>query len=261
VAYANTPLTSGYLGTDYLTMTGWDGSYTGCGSEGCGGEFGGAITLNGGTQSSNTTNTNFWCIDAQEDFSWGNSGYADVVQLTNVTADALDVSYSNVGNSGDPVWTYTPSNSPLQLPSSAQARFEMAAWLVQQYSAFPNSVGTSSDNAIQLAIWDITSNSTGSVDDEYAPSPAQDPAAWVWVQDALSCYTTSCSGWNPGAWAVVSWATSPSGSLGPPPNHQTFLVQLVPEPGFYGLLGLGVIGLIFGALHKKKKARTQPVAV
>jgi hypothetical protein len=151
----------------------------------------------------------------------------------------------------------------------------MAAWLIQQYAGFADSINGAPQNTdIQMAIWDITSNSTYPVDTEYAPAPGTAPDVWNWVKLAATCYDSACSSstcatinacangssLNAGDWAVVSWSTDAAGALDAPPDHQTFLVQIVPEPGFYGLLGLGMTGLIFCALRKKKKARTQPVA-
>jgi hypothetical protein len=154
----------------------------------------------------------------------------------------------------------------------------MAAWLLQQYvGGTPNSnLNSSTDSEIQEAIWDLTSNSTTSVDYDFAP-PQSNTAVWAWVNAAESAcitgggaITASCLAATDN-WAIVSWSTSSSGSLSGEPNYQTFLVQLsapvvttgapLPEPSFYGVLSLGVLGLVFGALRRKRKIKNHPAAV
>src|SRR5271167_2620245 len=56
-----------------------------------GGEFSG--TVNGDT-------TLFWCVDDQEEFSFGDSGFGNVTLLSNVAAQSNSVKYGNVTNSG-----------------------------------------------------------------------------------------------------------------------------------------------------------------
>ena len=257
IVYGNTPLPNAYIGVDYLAMTGWDASYSACGSAGCGGEFGGVMntTANGVIDSSRSIQTNFWCIDAQEDFYWGDSGYANVTPLSSTSLNNNpQVRYSGVTNGGTPGWTY---GSAQGLPSSVTARYEMAAWLVDQYQGFPDSIaGSPTDNAIQLEVWDITNNSTTTPDLQYAPWGTADSA---WVNLALSCYNTStgsCSSYNAlntKSWAVVTWATDAEGNL-TSQNRQTFLAQieppsttyqgLTPEPGYYAALALLVVSIL-----------------
>jgi hypothetical protein len=61
-----------------------------------GGEFAGTI---------NGDSTLFWCVDDQEEFSFGNSGYGNVTLLQNVGANSSFVKFGNVTNGGPPHWT------------------------------------------------------------------------------------------------------------------------------------------------------------
>src|ERR1035438_8583718 len=88
LAYGNNPLPNSYLGVDYLNMDNSAGSsYIGCADGGCGGEFGGTISQIGSASPYDIVpgtgiSTHFWCVDSQEDFSFGNAGYASVVPLS-----------------------------------------------------------------------------------------------------------------------------------------------------------------------------------
>ncbi len=256
-ANANTPLSASYMGVDYISVTGSPGySFTGCVSIGCGGEFGGVITATqGGLQQGASVAANFWCVDSQEDFSFGNQGYADVVRLSKITSTSQDVRYANVADTGNPHWTYTTG-----LPSAARTRYEMAAWLVQQYTGFPDSIAASGqDDTIQKAIWDITSNTNYPNSTDAAGLHAADAQ---WVQTALNCYNKDCAGFgghvNANQWAVVSWNADANGVLGQTGNRQTFLVQaagigtttVTPEPGLYAMLGFGLAAI--GVVSRRK---------
>ncbi len=272
LAYANNPLPTSYLGLDYLTMgPGFDNAAAGCFSAGCGGEFSGTIeTVTGTTANAPGVLANFWCVDSQEDFSWGNAGYADVVQLSAYNSYSQYVRYSNVTDSGSaPNWTDT------SLPSSPLARYEMAAYLVSQYPGVagnlgdPQTVGGGGSDAIQEAIWEIMDNGTYGNPYVAADDPNNASAASAYVSDALANYS-SFAATNDSNWAVVSWnADAPGGALNST-NHQTFLVDLAtngppnpnptytglspsPEPGFYGALAAGLSGLAF-AVRRRRKA-------
>jgi hypothetical protein len=301
VAYATDPLagdgastlSTAYLGTDYLDMTGSPSYLIGCGSLGCGGEFQGMIDTNGTTSnptppfSSSFISANFFCVDSQEDFSWGTQGYADVVPLAQIDTNGSMVRYSNVSNTNPPTWTYTPSNtSPsIALPSDAQLRYAMAAWLISQYEGpgvggnySGSDLDATSDSILQEAVWDLTSNSLNPSNPDFAP-PQSNTAVWNDVALAESAcisggsLTSSCAT-IASNWAVLSWSaeSATNGTLLPPSaNYQTFLVQLsspmlitthenTPEPRFYGVMGLGMFGLFFGAWRRKRKARNHSAA-
>src|ERR1017187_4267963 len=97
-------------------------SYTPAGSSQMGvggGEFAGTV---------NGYSTLFWCVDDQEEFTFGDSGYGNVILLQNVGADANSVKFGNVTNGGTPAWTNTSDAfDSVTLPSDATDRYAMAA--------------------------------------------------------------------------------------------------------------------------------------
>jgi hypothetical protein len=267
LAYANSPLPVSYVGLDTLYMGGgFESSGVACFGAGCGGEFSGTIT--GSNLNSPAVLANFWCVDSQEDFSWGDGGYADVVQLSDIATYSQYVRYTSVVNGTGPGPYWTDGS----LPSSAVVRYEMAAWLVSQYPGVGSNPGnpvitngTLADDT-QEAIWDIMNNGSAGIDAPYSASNEVDPnGVNALIASALSNYPAFAASQG-NDWAVVSWdSTSLDGTL-TAPNHQTFLVDLVPgspnpntnysslpEPGFYGVLTLGLGGLIF-AVRRRQKA-------
>jgi hypothetical protein len=155
------------------------------------------------------------------------------------------------------------------LADGATTRYEMAAWLISQYTGFAGGlVNDAKDRNIQNAIWDLTNNNTdgaenggahhvigGLVSDAYNPGdPDNHPGSEAyWIDQAYKNYTTV----DPFKWAVVTWNVNPDGTfavgnydIG---ERQTFLVQLTPEPGFYGVLSIGLTGLIW-AVRRRKNA-------
>jgi hypothetical protein len=207
-----------------------------------GGEFSG--TVNGAT-------TLFWCVDDQEFFAAGDSGYGNVTLLSNVASQSNYVKYGNVTNSGSPAWTNkTDTYDSVSLPNTATARFEMAAYLVEQYNGFVGSESgavvnnTSQDLAIQEAIWSLTNNNTLSGGfSTISGNDTNNTTDQYWIHQALANYTSV----NMQDWAVVSWTTDSYGNLSTTSNKQTFLVQVAPtpEPRMVGLMILGMAGLCF----------------
>lgn len=205
--------------------------------------------------------TIFWCVDSQARFSFGDSGLANVTPLANLPTppgtprarygDIDDYSTSD----GDGRWTNTlgddPSNPSSWQYNSSRVRYAMAAWLVTQYSGMPGGGPTlkdARDIAIQRAIWAIIHNSVGgSGGYSTIGTGTTDTTVAYWVNQAKTAYTQI----DPSRWAVVSWLVDESGNLRDDVRRQTFLVQIVPEPGFYGLLGLGLSALIFLARRRR----------
>jgi len=212
------------------------------------GEFAGTI---------NGASTLFWCVDDQEEFYLGDSGYGNVIQLQNVAADSNYVRYGNVTNGGTPGWTNTtdtPDSTPL--PGSATNRFAMAAYLVSQYNGFVASESgavvqnTSTDLAIQEAIWSLTNNSSLSGGfSAITGNDSDNTTDQYWIHQALLNYASV----NLADWAVVSWTTDSVGNLSWQSNKQTFLVQVAPtpEPRFYGFLIVAMAGLFFFARRRQ----------
>jgi hypothetical protein len=214
-----------------------------------GGEFAGTI---------NGASTLFWCVDDQEEFTFGDSGFGNVTLLQNVGAQAGSVKFGNVTNGGTPHWTNTTDTfDSVTLPNDAASRFAMAAYLVSQYNGFTSNesgaivANTPQDLAIQQAIWSLTNNSslaggfsTISGDD------ATNTTDQYWIHQALLNY----AGVNTGDWAVVSWTTDSLGNLDPRGDKQTFLVQVAPtpEPRFYGMLAMAMAGMCFVARRRQR---------
>ena len=280
------PITSSYIGVNEAifipsnspgTSNGYNyGSDLGMG----GGEFAGTITTNGGTGTSLATA--FWCVDDQLYFEPGvSSALANItpiadLSVTNPSTNS-QTQYGTLAAAGGTGWT----NNLGAGNNTAYARYEMAAYLITQYNGFDTTItGTAQDVAVQQAIWAITNNNSGIAENGSAISaitgnPTVNTTDAYWVSKALSNYQTFASSSTSLEFAVVSWGANSSGvlsttsSLNATPQYssgalQTFLVELAPgvvttgavpspEPGLYGMLALGLSGLVL-AINRKKKA-------
>jgi hypothetical protein len=142
---------------------------------------------------------------------------------------------------------------------TADARYRMAAWLISQYSSFPNgpSANISTNKAIQSAIWRVMLNDTLPQDpDVYSlATSAGAPVGYAnWI-DAAEAYVSQHYN-DPffHDWAIVSGAVKLSNGnwvFDSCKKKQTFLVQVAPEPGFYGIVGLGLAGLFFATRKRR----------
>jgi hypothetical protein len=220
-----------------------------------GGEFSGTV---------NGYSTLFWCVDDQEEFNFGDTGFGNVTLLGNVSANSNFVKFGNVTNGGSPHWTNTTDTfDGVTLPGDATSRFEMAAYLVSQYSGFTSSesgaivANTSQDLAIQEAIWSLTNNSSLSGGfSTISGNDSNNTTDQYWIHQALLNY----AGVNTADWAVVSWTTDGSGNLNLQSAKQTFLVQVAPtpEPRLYGVLMVAMAGLCFFA--RRRQLTLKPVS-
>lgn len=202
--------------------------------------------------------TTFWCVDSQLYINRGvNSYLANAVRLTNLNQGAWDgaTRYEDVsGYKGDavsgPGWVLDLGDSF----NVAEARFRMAAWLVSQYSGFPAgpSAGDARNQAIQRAIWRIMLNETETPNQNNSYILTGDistgaPTGSSWIdaaKDYVSAHYNDDFFYH---WAIVSGGLLSSGDgyvFDPNNKKQTFLVRAAPEPGFYGLLALGLAGLL-----------------
>jgi hypothetical protein len=142
----------------------------------------------------------------------------------------------------------------------------MEAYLISQYdyqtsgNADSGLVSDPHNDTIQEAIWSITHNNDSSFESNSgAPNYIYSAGVQGWIDQALANYQAYFKA-NGNDWAVVSWGVQSNGALntvagyGDPTNDalQTFLVQVTPEPGFYGALALGLSGLLFFIRRKRK---------
>ena len=216
--------------------------------------------------------TTFWCVDSQIYLNRGTNSYlANAVRLTDLNQGVWDgkTRYEDVsgykGDSADgPGWILNLGD-PF---NSAEVRFRMAAWLVSQYSGFPAgpSVSDTRNQAIQRAIWRIMLNETETANQTNSSILSGDvstgaPAGGTWIDAALSYVSAGYSDDFFHHWAIVSGGLMPGddGYVFDPNNKkQTFLVRAAPEPGFYGLLALGLAGLLW-AFQKRVGTSTTPL--
>jgi hypothetical protein len=230
-----------------------------------GGEFAGVITNPAGQQA----NVAFWCVDDQLFFQPGtSSAFGDIVPIQNISSTSAgantDVRYGSLFSAGGTGWTNdlgAGNNDPF-------ARYNMAAYLVTQFSPFDTSISNTPQNvAIEEAIWAITNNNIGTA--QQAGHSAIGPntgntSVGFWVNQAETNWNSFSSSASAQKFAVVSWGATQSGTLlnGSYQSNgamQTFVVELpggvqTPEPGFYGAMALGLSGLLLVVNRRKKKA-------
>jgi hypothetical protein len=218
-----------------------------------GGHTGGAF---GGTVGGHLAR--LWCVDSQRGFPWGTFS-GSVITLDKISLYPAEVRSALVTNSSLPYsWEFYTGDAFL---NSATTRYWMVAWLIEQFTGFPagpDAPDTTTPNglkniALQTAIWKLmrTTQATG-----FGPTVAQlntwdsvfGAAAWV-----AAAKLAVQNGYFPDGWAVLSWMVDANGDL-TQTEYQTLLVQVVPEPGFYGLLGLGLSALIFFTRRRRQPA-------
>lgn len=270
-AFAN-PLPASYVGTarglqvltsgaNYFPNTiAVSNSGSGTSNLGAGG-FTGQFQMSGPFNSANSyAQTTVWCVDSQLSFSPSTASRANVTLLNNSGWNSSQVRYGTLsGNSGG---TYTTGQNSFVydvgltgVNDTAVNRFRMVSYLVSQYSSFPNGpmLGTATDDAIQRAIWKIMYNNTGSNSFNYSSADVSSGAAagsWIDIARNFALNANNASYFN--NWAVVSWTVDANGNFGNGySGYQTFVVQVVPEPGFYGVLALGLSALGFAVARRK----------
>ena len=208
---------------------------------GCGGAFTATIGP--------ISNVTLWCVDSQE---FDKSSYtANIVSLNTTPDTAFDdgtqVRYGSVGNGGGN-WLYSVSGVSNQ--NDALTRYKLAAILITMYSPQQAPVDNPNNDAVQQAIWQVMENTSIAPGQ---PGTNGEPN----LGSASSLITTAesmlAAGYNFSGWAVVSGAYvpgSPIGALSDSTRVQTYLVEVTPEPRFYGVLLVGLLSLC-GLIYRR----------
>jgi hypothetical protein len=225
-----------------------------CNVPGVSPDCGGAFTASIGTASGVT----LWCVDSQE---FDQTNYtANVVSLntTNYTKfdDGTQVRYGNVGQtptSTNGTWIDT-GISGVTNPNDALTRFQLAAILITMYMPQGTPDNNAANNNVQQAIWQVIENTSiavGQSGTNGEPSFTSTPAVNTLISNAE---TILAGGYDFSGWAVVSGAyvAGTPGALSGA-NIQTYLVEVTPEPRFYGLLLVGLLSLA-GIIYRRRVA-------
>ncbi|MCX6595967.1 MAG: PEP-CTERM sorting domain-containing protein [Acidobacteria bacterium] len=265
-ARAPLPDNSAYVGLPNPKTVSFSGR-VGSAAGGGGGAFAGTVTPNPANVLGNLETT-FWCVDSQLFFNTNEQNLkANITRLDQVAGAAANtVRYQEISALAPtaPGWTNDVNGAAAGLVSATE-RFRMAAYLVSQYDGFSSNpvamTGTAKNDALQKAIWAIMHNNVSpaggtstfdlvtGADNTLALQQAKSD---YWRQQAVANYATV----DMTRWAVVSWIAD-GGILETNPDSadkQTFLVQVVPEPGFYGALALGLSGLVVAVRRRNTKA-------
>ena len=218
---------------------------------GCGGGF--SATVAG------TPNVTMWCVDSQ---LFDQPGYtANIVSLNtpDVTFDnGNQVRYGDIAShtTGNH-WLYDISGiNGVSNPDEALTRYKLAAILITMYmpQVNPSNASNPNNHDIQLAIWQLTENSTitmknSSQGTNGEPVLNSGTLESSWITTAAGML----NGFDFGEWAVASGAYDSVNKtlVGPPNAIQTYLVQVTPEPRFYGLLLVGLLALS-GIIYRRR---------
>jgi hypothetical protein len=217
---------------------------------GCGGAFTATVGGIGGVT--------LWCVDSQE-FDQANYN-ANIVSLQTpaVTFDnGTQVRYGSIVSSNTattPHWLYDISgiagvtNSDLAL-----TRYELAAILISMYKPqqAPTDASNINNDAIQQAIWQVTENSSIAAGRNVSQGTNGQPDLGALENTLITSAASMLGTFNFGGWAVVSGGYAGGVLQGPPNAVQTYLVEVTPEPRFYGLLLVGLLSL-FGIVYRRR---------
>jgi hypothetical protein len=221
-----------------------------CNVPGVSPDCGGAFTASVGTAS----NATLWCVDSQE-FDQPNYT-ANVVSLTE-SATMFDngtlVRYGSVDQPGN-TNTWIDNSLSVANANNALTRYQLAAILITMYVPQGTPANNADNNNVQQAIWQVMENTTpiGEPGTNGAPTFTPTAAVNTLISNAETMLT---AGYNFSAWAVISGAFVPGtpGALSTSTYIQTYLVQVTPEPRFYGLLLVGLLGLC-GIVYRRRVA-------
>ena len=248
------PISASQLGVQNISGLTMNGSGV-CDSAvgGCGGGFSASVGA--------TPNVTLWCVDSQ---LYDKPSYtANIVSLNTPDAtfdDGTQVRYGSISShtTGNH-WLFDISGiAGVTNPDEALTRYRLAAILITKYipQEAPSNASNAANHDIQLAIWQLTENNTITVKDASQGTNGQPLLNWgtletTWITTAAGMLNS----FDFSGWAVASGAYDSVSHqlLGPPNAVQTYLVQVTPEPRFYGLLLVGLLG-VAGAIYRRRLA-------
>jgi hypothetical protein len=211
---------------------------------GCGGAFTATIGP--------LSNVTLWCVDSQE---FDQPSYtANIVSLNTTPDTAFDdgtqVRYGSVGNGGGS-WLYSVSG--VSNSNDALTRYKLAAILITMYNPQQEPVDNPNNDAVQQAIWQVMENTSIAPGQSGTNGEPNLGSANSLIGTAESILA---SGYTFSGWAVASGAYvpgSPLGTLSDSTRIQTYLVEVTPEPRFYGILLVGLLSLC-GMIYRRRVA-------
>ncbi len=272
-------LAAAYPGADTLDLNGnanFVGTFTISGAphsneptvSGYGGGFAGTIVNNATNQS---YLAELFCVDFSNDVSLPSTNSVNVTAIAAGTQFTDDTRFGDV-TSWRPVQDYLPGGLTLSTSveniindATALQRYEMAAYLVSNYSFFSqaspssdNYYGDATNRGIQSAIWAILDPTS----DLYLPPSSRSDSGnlILWLTNAadwLSQDANTAAGEQLlSQFRIVSDAQI-AGSANPTQvGIQEFLtVDPVPEPRFYAVLAVALAGVLWAARRKRKGAQ------
>jgi hypothetical protein len=202
-----------------------------------------------------------YCVDSIN-VAYQNTAYAvNVVNLSNSAMVVADTRYGQTA-AGSFTYAVTVDNVPPASGTSAataQERYAMAAYLIEQYVFPVNSADSNTDDEIQNAVWTLL-DATGKAFSTCATlsttacttaTDAEISAATTWINNAITAGTLTAFENT----VVVYSATSIAGTADPArysTGNQEMIGFNTPEPATLAMLGLGLVGI--GLLKKRVKA-------
>jgi hypothetical protein len=248
-------ITPSQLGSQSVSGLGLNPAGGICNVPGVGGCGGGFVANVAGTP-----NVTLWCVDSQE---FDTSAYtANIVSLATPAGtfdNSVKVKYGSVTTSGgtNGNWLYDFTGV-----TDALDRYQLAAILITMYQpqTAPTDITNPNNDNIQEAIWELTENTSIAVGQAGTNGePNMKTGTSVANQNAINTLIsnaqTTLSGFNFNGWAVVSggYSGGANGTLLGQPSVQTYLVEVTPEPRFYGLLLVGLLSLC-GIIYRRRLA-------
>jgi hypothetical protein len=234
---------------------------------GYGGSFQGTIQTNIPSQ---TYIQMLFCDDFSNDVSIPSQTIQ--VDVTSIAAGTDFVNDTRFGAVTDwrPIQDYLPQGDTLSQSvqntlnqATSLQRYEMAAYLMSNYTFFPDPppasdtyYSDSTNTGIQSAIWDILDPAS----DLYAPptSASQDGAVATWLTNAANWLPNANSGANQAllnSFRIVSdiaISNAPDGQKTQVGIQEFLITQPVPEPGTYGILAAALAILLCVARRKRQ---------